>query len=66
MRATAADGSDIYAQMTVTVIVPVESFYIIPSVVTVNVGRTTTIKVNGTPLNATYHTAKDFTLGIQR
>ena len=39
---------------------PVESFYIIPSTVSVNVGKTTTIKVNGTPLNATYHTAKDF------
>ena len=38
-----------------------ESFYIIPASASVNVGRTTTIKVNGSPLNATYHTAKDFT-----
>ena len=60
VRATASDGSGIYAQMQVAVIVPVESFYIIPSTVSVNVGKTTTIKVNGTPLNATYHTAKDF------
>ena len=59
--AFAADGSGINAQMTITVIVPVESFYIIPASANVNVGRTTTLKVNGSPLNATYHNATDFT-----
>ena len=61
ISANATDGSGISARMTITVIIPVESFYIIPASASVNVGRTTTLKVNGTPLNATYHNATDFT-----
>ncbi len=60
LSAFAADGSDIRGQMRLTVIVPIESFYIIPSSANVNVGRTLALKVNGTPGDATYHTAKDF------
>ena len=59
--AFATDGSGVNAQMTITVIIPVESFYIIPATANVNVGSSTTLKVNGSPLNATYHNATDFT-----
>ena len=49
--------------MTISVIVPVETFYIIPSTATLFAGRTLALKVNGTPGNATYHTAHGLRLG---
>ena len=60
IAAVATDGSNVNAQMTISVIVPVETFYIIPSTATLFAGRTLALKVNGTPGNATYHTAPDF------
>ena len=60
ISAYATDGSGVSGQIEVRVIIPVESFYIVPSSANVNVGRTLSLKVNGKPLDATYHTPSDF------
>src|SRR5699024_5084038 len=58
--ATAKDGSGVRGEITVTVVVPVTSFYI-PDSEHLFIGETVTLRPNGTPSNATYHTAADFT-----
>ena len=63
--ATAKDGSGVRGEITVTVVVPVTSFYI-PDSEHLFVGKTVTLRPNGTPGNATYRYSRRLHLGDQR
>ena len=58
--AIAADGSGVRGTIVVTVVVPVTSFYI-SEYEQLFVGKTVTLRPNGTPGNATYRFPENFT-----
>ncbi len=60
IAAIATDGSDMRAEMSIRVIVPVKSFQLYPNTLSLLVGRTASLKPDGEPVNATYHTPADF------
>ncbi len=60
IAAVATDGTGVRTEMNVRVIVPVTSFHIIPATANLFVGRTISLKPDGEPINATYHTPADF------
>ncbi len=60
IAAIATDGSGMRAEMSIRVIVPVKSFQLYPDTLSLLVGRTASLKPDGEPVNATYHTPADF------
>ena len=59
--AYATDGSGVYGEITVSVIIPVQSFYVEQSMVQLFVGEQAQLTLNGSPANATYRARTDFT-----
>ena len=66
IQAYVNDGTGLSGEITVRVIVPVASCWMTKPSANLFVGDTLLLQVNGTPANATYHSATDFTWGKQR